>query len=67
MFCILTPNIVIVFSNDRPNIKQLALDRWKIFIIQDNELIDFTSQYTKMKGVTTTSDEDVGYRTECNY
>ena len=30
-----TPNIVIVFSNDRPNIKQLALDRWKIFIIQD--------------------------------
>ena len=62
-----TPNIVIVFSNDRPNINQLALDRWKIFIIQDNELIDFTSQYTKMKGVTTISDEDVGYRTEYNY
>ena len=43
------------------------MDSWKIFIIQDNELIDFTSQYTKMKGVTTTSDEDVGYRTEYNY
>jgi len=62
-----TPNIVIVFSNDRPNIKQLALDRWKIFIIQDNELIDFTSHYTKIKGETTISDEDVGYRTEYNY
>ena len=62
-----TPNIVIVFSNDRPNIKQLALDRWKIFIIQDNELIDLTSQYIKPKGVTTKSDEDVGYRTEYAY
>ena len=62
-----TPNIVIVFSNDRPNIKQLALDRWKIFIIQDNELIDFTSKYIKPKGVTTKSDEDVGYRTEYDY
>ena len=59
--------VVIVFSNDRPNIKQLALDRWKIFIIQDNELIDFTTQYTKIKGETTISDEDVGYRTEYNY
>ena len=62
-----TPNTVIVFSNDRPNIKQLALDRWKIFIIQDNELIDLTSQYIKPKGVTTISDEDVGYRTEYEY
>ena len=62
-----TPNIVIVFSNDRPNIKQLALDRWKIFIIQDNELIDFTSQYIKPKGVTSISDEDVGHRTEYDY
>ena len=31
-----TPNIVIVFSNERPIIKQLALDRWKIFNNQDN-------------------------------
>ncbi len=54
-------------GNHRPNIKHLALDRWKIFIIQDNELIDFTSQYTKIKGETTISDEDVGYRTEYNY
>ena len=37
------------------------------FIIQDNELIDFTSQYTKIKGETTISDEDVGYQTEYNY
>lgn len=62
-----TPNTVMVFSNDRPNINQLALDRWKIFVIQDNELIDLTSKYTKPKGVTTISDEDVGYRTEYDY
>ena len=62
-----TPNIVVVFSNDRPKIKQLALDRWKIFIIQDNELIDLTPQYVKPKGVTKISDEDVGHRKEYSY
>ena len=62
-----TPNIVIVFSNDRPDIKQLALDRWKIFIIHDNKLIDYTPQYTRIKGVLTSSDEDVGFRKEYTY
>ena len=41
-----TPNIVIVFSNDNPDTKQLAADRWRIFAIKENELIDET--YTRI-------------------
>jgi hypothetical protein len=62
-----TPNIVIVFSNDKPKINQLAVDRWKIFVIHDNELTDYTRQYTTPKGVTTTSDGDLPIRTEYSY
>ena len=32
------PNVVIVFSNDWPNTRELAEDRWKIFSIEDDEL-----------------------------
>ena len=38
-----TPNVVIVFSNDSPKLKQLATDRWCIFSISDNELKNITS------------------------
>ena len=38
-----TPNIVIVFSNDKPEVKQLAQDRWKIFKIKDDDLVDVTN------------------------
>jgi hypothetical protein len=62
-----TPNIVIVFSNDKPKINQLAVDRWKIFVIHDNELTDYTRQYTTPKGVMTTSDGDLPIRTEYSY
>ena len=34
------PNIVIVFSNDKADVKKLAMDRWKIFKIKDNDLVD---------------------------
>ena len=34
------PNVVIVFSNDWPKIGELADDRWKIFRIVDDELIE---------------------------
>ena len=37
-----TPNVVIVFSNDSPKLKQLATDRWCIFSIFDNELKNIT-------------------------
>ena len=38
-----TPNVVIVFSNDNPKLKQLAVDRWCIFSISDNELKNITA------------------------
>ena len=37
---ICTPNIVIVFSNDKPKLAKLAMDRWKIFKIKEDDLID---------------------------
>ena len=36
------PNIVIVFANCTPEVKKLAMDRWKIFRIKDNDLVDVT-------------------------
>ena len=38
-----TPNIVVVFSNGRPNTRELSKDRWKIFQISDNGLMDVTA------------------------
>ena len=40
-----TPNIVVVFSNEAPEVKQLSKDRWKIFQIRDDDLIDVTDKY----------------------
>ena len=37
-----TPNIVVVFSNGRPETRELSKDRWKIFHIRDNDLMDVT-------------------------
>ena len=34
------PNIVIVFSNDKPEVQKLAMDRWKIFKIKGEDLVD---------------------------
>ena len=40
-----TPNAVVVFSNEKPDVKQLSKDRWKIFNIKDDDLIDATDKY----------------------
>ena len=37
-----TLNIVVVFSNGRPETRELSKDRWKIFHIRDNDLMDVT-------------------------
>ena len=37
-----TPNVVVVFSNGNPKVGELALDRWCIFSIIDNKLVDIT-------------------------
>ena len=33
------PNIVMVFSNSTPDVKELARDRWEIFSIENDELV----------------------------
>ena len=33
------PNIVMVFSNNTPDVKELARDRWNIFSIENDELV----------------------------
>ena len=33
-----TPNVVMVFSNERPDTNQLAIDRWKLLYITDDNL-----------------------------
>ena len=40
-----TPNIIIVFSNEMPDVDQLSKDRWKIFQIRDEDLLDATEKY----------------------
>ena len=40
-----TPNILVVFSNEKPNTKKLSNDRWKIFQIIDEDLEDVTKRY----------------------
>ena len=47
-----TPNIVVVFSNDRPEINQLARDRWKIFSIENDDLVEKPPSQFKQKPFT---------------
>ena len=61
-----SPNVVVVFSNDKPDVKQLALDRWLIFSIINGELVDKTKESLKPKGKFSTSDWN-GYREEHTY
>ena len=61
-----SPNVVVVFSNDKPDIKQLALDRWLIFSIINGELVDNTKESLIPKGKLSTSDWN-GCREEYTY
>ena len=42
-----TPNTVVVFSNEKPDVTELSKDRWKIFRIRDDDLIDVTEIYVE--------------------
>ena len=42
-----TPNTVVVFSNEKPDVSELSKDRWKIFRIRDDDLIDVTDIYVE--------------------
>ena len=39
-----TPNVVVVFSNQRPNKSELSRDRWAIFEIEDDKLVDTSNR-----------------------
>ena len=41
-----TPNTVVVFSNEKPDIKEAVKDRWRILQIKDDDLIDIFKKYT---------------------
>ena len=57
---------MVVFSNDKPDVKQLALDRWLIFSIINGDLVDKTKEYLIPKGKMSTSDWN-GCREEYTY
>ena len=44
-----TPNTVVIFSNQLPNVKKLSKDRWIIFEIKQNELNNITKTVSKGK------------------
>ena len=41
-----TPNVVVVFSNEKPDIKEAVKDRWRILQIKGDDLIDLSKRYT---------------------
>ena len=41
-----TPNTVVVFSNEKPDVKEAVKDRWKILQIKGDDLIDISQRYT---------------------
>ena len=41
-----TPNTVVVFSNEKPDIKEAVKDRWKILQIKGGDLIDISQRCT---------------------
>ena len=42
-----TPNTVVVFSNEKPDVTKLSKARWKIFRIRDDDLIDVTGIFVE--------------------
>ena len=38
-----TPNTVVAFTNNRPRVDQLAQERWRIFKIKGDDLVDVTN------------------------
>ena len=42
-----TPNIIVVFSNEMPDIDQLSNDRLKIFQLRNEDFLDATDKYVQ--------------------
>ena len=40
-----TRNTIVVFSNEKPDVDQMSMDKSKIFQIRDDDLLDATENY----------------------
>jgi hypothetical protein len=47
--------MVVVFSIDRPEVNQLAHNRWKIFSMENDDLVEKPLSHPKPKSSTTLS------------
>ena len=46
------PNVVMVFSNNQPNTRELATDRWKVFQIENDQLEEIGVDQVKYTNLT---------------
>lgn len=55
-----TPNVVVVFSNSDPDVKQLSKDRWKIYYITISGLNSHEDRLWKLRHTPKTRQSDFG-------
>ena len=55
-----TPNVVVVFSNTDPDMKQLSKDRWKIYNITKDGLISHEERLWKLRHTKRDCQSDFG-------
>ena len=60
------PNVVVVFSNEYPNTKELAGDRWKVFSIEIDELVERQVMKIGQSDTFLTKKKKVFKTSECN-
>ena len=60
------PNVVVVFSNEYPNTKELARDRWKVFSIEIDELVERQVMKIGQSDTFLTKKKKVFKTSECN-
>ena len=55
-----TPNVVVVFSNTDPHVKELSKDRWKIYNITKDGLISHEERLWKLRHTKRVCQSDFG-------
>ena len=55
-----TPNVIVVFSNSDPDVKQLSKDRWKIYYITQSGLNSHEDRLWKLRYTPRTCQSDFG-------
>ena len=60
-----TPNVVVVFSNTDPDMKQLSKDRWKIYNITKDGLKSYEDRLWKLMHTRRDCQSDFGRKNEC--